>query len=145
MSDGLLRGLMGLGFIGNLKGAGTAASLATVVLAWFLPQQSLLPVAIACTLLGLACCAPVVGRFGQKDPGWFVWDELCGMMISVLAAPKSFLYYAAAFALFRLFDIWKPGPIRWLETSTGATSIMNDDLAAGVLTASILFAFLKFV
>ena len=79
--------------------------------------------------------------FGKKDDGRIVIDEVAGQLLSLaplLALPfasghaRSALWLLGGFALFRLFDIWKPYPIRRLETLPGASGIMADDLAAGV-------------
>ena len=64
------------------------------------------------------------------------------MLLSVLWLPKSLPFYAAAFFLFRLFDIWKPWPIRWIQASPHATSIMWDDLLAGVFANIFIHGFL---
>ena len=53
--------------------------------------------------------------------------------------PAEFLFVAAAFLLFRLFDIWKPGPIRWLERNLGGSQgVMADDVLAGLAAAAVL-------
>ena len=56
------------------------------------------------------------------------------------AAPAGWAWVLAGFLLFRLFDIWKPWPIRWLDRRIkGGLGIMLDDLAAGVLTWLVLW------
>jgi len=68
-----------------------------------------------------------------KDSGHIVIDEFCGYLISVLFIPKSIYYLIAAFVLFRIFDIFKPPPIRWIEkTVPGGAGIMLDDVLAGI-------------
>ncbi len=58
---------------------------------------------------------------------------------SVSQIPNWGAWALAAFALFRLFDIWKPGPIGWSDKKlTGGTGIMMDDVLAGILTTAIL-------
>lgn len=77
---------------------------------------------------------------GRKDPGLVVVDEVLGQWVTLLGAPaRSWKVYAAAFALFRLFDIWKPWPVRNLERIPAGTGIVADDLAAGVYGALILY------
>ena len=74
-----------------------------------------------------------------EDPGMVVIDEVLGQWLTLLGAGtlnwKTFL---AAFLLFRLFDIWKPWPIRRLENLPEGTGIVVDDLGAGVYGAIVL-------
>jgi phosphatidylglycerophosphatase A len=76
-----------------------------------------------------------------EDPGMVVIDEVLGQWVALLGATtlnaKSFL---AAFLLFRLFDIWKPWPIRRFENLPAGAGIVADDLAAGLFAAIVLFA-----
>lgn len=68
-----------------------------------------------------------------KDSGHIVIDEFCGYLVSVLFLPKTIGCLFAAFVLFRLFDIFKPPPIRWIErTVPGGAGIMLDDVMAGL-------------
>ncbi len=75
-----------------------------------------------------------------KDPGLVVVDEVLGQWIA-LAGARSFNWkaYAAAFILFRLFDIWKPPPVRQLEALPGGLGINADDVAAGIYAAFVSF------
>jgi phosphatidylglycerophosphatase A len=76
----------------------------------------------------------------REDPGLVVVDEVLGQWVTLLGATalnwKAFL---AAFLLFRLFDIWKPWPVRRLEDLPEGTGIVVDDLGAGVYAAIILY------
>jgi phosphatidylglycerophosphatase A len=77
----------------------------------------------------------------HDDPGWIVIDEIAGQLIALLALHTlSLLGVTSAFALFRLFDITKPGPIGWADRQGGAAGIMADDLLAGLAAAAILLA-----
>ena len=59
-------------------------------------------------------------------------DEEAGYLLTMLSAPAGWVWIVAGFALFRLFDIWKPWPIGWLDRHVGGGfGIMLDDLAAG--------------
>jgi phosphatidylglycerophosphatase A len=77
---------------------------------------------------------------GEADPGWVVIDEVAGMWLTMLplAAP-SWLGLALAFALFRLLDITKPGPIGALDRWHGTAGVMCDDIAAGLVGAVFLW------
>jgi len=76
--------------------------------------------------------------FGE-DSGRIVIDEFTGFVISVFSLPLTAGYLAAAFFLFRFFDILKPSPIRNIERAVGGgLGVMLDDAAAGVMTNLLL-------
>ena len=146
----LLRGVTlcacGFGIGYSPKAPGTLASAAVVPFLLLLgsaglPAQLLLAVLI--TGLGVPICAIAARQMGKKDPGAIVWDEFAGMAWAVVglpdpdSAPYGWVWYVAAFLLFRLFDIWKPG-LRALEKLPGGWGIMADDVAAGLFAAIIL-------
>jgi phosphatidylglycerophosphatase A len=75
-----------------------------------------------------------------KDPQIVVVDEVLGQWISLAGARTlNWKSYLAAFALFRLFDIWKPPPVRQLEALPGGLGINLDDVMAGAYAALVLF------
>lgn len=75
------------------------------------------------------------------DPGWVVIDEFAGQWLAMLPlAHPSLAGCAAAFALFRLFDIAKPGPVGWLDRQRGAWAIIGDDMVAGAIAACCIGA-----
>jgi phosphatidylglycerophosphatase A len=77
----------------------------------------------------------------RKDPGIVVVDEVIGQWIALAAAqPFNWISCLAAFLLFRLFDIWKPPPVRQLEALPEGLGINADDVMAGVYAALVLFA-----
>lgn len=77
----------------------------------------------------------------RGDPGWVVIDEIAGQWITLLGlahpTPAGLL---SAFAVFRLLDIVKPGPVGWADRQHGAAGVMADDLIAGALGVGILWA-----
>ncbi len=92
--------------------------------------------------LGWWAAGAVAKTSGVRDPGAVVIDEVAGQWLVLLAAPLDPLAWALAFLLFRIFDIWKPWPVRWVDQHVeGGFGIMLDDvLAAGyaVLALSAL-------
>ena len=83
---------------------------------------------------------------GRKDPQIVVIDEVLGAWVAFAAAPVVNLNWCfAAFLLFRLFDIWKPWPIRRLESLPGGIGIMSDDLLAGAYAAIVIIAVSRLV
>jgi len=92
--------------------------------------------------LGVWLCGRTARDFGVPDHPAIVWDEIVGMLIALApaAAAGGWAWVAAGFLLFRLFDIWKPFPIRWLDRRVhGGLGIMLDDVAAGVAAALVLW------
>jgi phosphatidylglycerophosphatase A len=133
-----VRFLATFAYVGEFPaGPGTAASLVAVVIAWY--GYAALPWMVAgFTLIGFLTAFPAASVFGSKDPSRFVLDEVCGMMLSLLWLPKTLPCFAAAFVLFRFFDILKPWPVSRLDRMKHPSGIMWDDLAAGLLSNSIL-------
>ena len=87
-------------------------------------------------LSGFWICGAGARRLGVHDHPAIVWDEIAGMMITMLAAPRGLRWAVLAFALFRLFDIVKPWPIRVIDHGMrGGAGIMLDDVMAGFLAA----------
>jgi phosphatidylglycerophosphatase A len=96
-----------------------------------------LPVYLVLTaLLGLAgiwLCGYTARALGVHDHGGIVWDEIVGLLITLIAVPPDWRWLLAGFLLFRLFDILKPWPIRWLDRRVGGGfGIMIDDVLAGL-------------
>ncbi len=97
-------------------------------------------VAAVC-LAGVWLCGESARRLGQHDHPGIVWDEIAGYLLAMLAAPPGWPWIVAGFCLFRLFDIWKPWPIRDLDHGlSGGTGIMLDDLVAGGYAAAVMLA-----
>ena len=128
----------GIGYIPKLPG--TAASLAGAGVCWLLrssPAAQVIGCAVAAGL-GLWSAGPTARAIGQKDPSVIVIDEVAGMMLTLALLPAGWRTYLAGFLLFRLLDIWKPGPIRRLEQLPGSLGIMADDPAAGAAANLII-------
>jgi len=127
------------------RAPGTFGSLLGVVvyLAW---AHSLRPVeyaglVAALFLAGIWLCARAERALGVHDSPAIVWDEIVGQLCALSVVRPGWLWIVLAFALFRLFDIWKPFPIGWLNRRvTGGLGIMADDLAAGLAAAIVLEA-----
>lgn len=124
-------------------GPGTAGAAAALLLALLFRWSPLgIAVAAACALLPAVWASGVEARnSGREDPGHVVVDEVVGQWITLAAAPVlEWKWCLAAFLLFRLFDIWKPAPVRQLEALPGGVGIMADDVMAGLYGALVLAA-----
>ena len=132
--------LFGIGYARHAPG--TIASAVAMPLAWLIGWNGGRFAILACGLLALAIGAWATElyatRTGSTDPKECVIDELAGQWIACAFAPMSLLAYVAAFALFRLFDIWKPWPIRHAERLHGGIGIMADDVVAALMAGAVL-------
>ena len=98
-------------------------------------------------ILAIALAGPAVWAAGAveresgiHDPGFVVVDEVIGQWIALAGMARwDVLGVCAAFVLFRLFDIWKPFPVRQLERLPGGAGINADDVMAGIYVALVLW------
>ena len=75
----------------------------------------------------------------QKDPKQVVVDEICGMAVALFTLPFTPVFIIGGFALFRVFDILKPFPIRWVDKKVpGGLGIILDDIIAGMFANGLL-------
>lgn len=138
--------------VGYLRPApGTWGSLAAVILGFVLAKlggpwlfAAALAASIALAFWSISDLISNLGEPGPHDPSWVVIDEVAGQWIALLpvvlgAASRGveperlWPGWIAAFLLFRLFDVWKPGPVGWADRRHGATGVVLDDLFAGLL------------
>ncbi|HEV2646007.1 MAG TPA: phosphatidylglycerophosphatase A [Acidobacteriaceae bacterium] len=89
--------------------------------------------AVVVTLVGIRAATIVAREAGREDPGFVVVDEVAGQWIALIGVQADWRHALLGLLLFRVFDIWKPWPIRRLEALPEGTGIMLDDVAAGVL------------
>ena len=145
--------------IGKIKFApGTIASLITCLLfLLFLNFFNIVNLFFATLLIALYSFIAINNSFDSfdtNDPQEIVIDEVVGQMLPLLAipiyetlyiAPKTY-YCIVAFLLFRLFDIWKPFPINYIDENTeGSFGIMFDDILAGIYTIITLIIIFFFI
>lgn len=134
------------------KAPGTVASLAALLVALpFMRRKRVLATGAVVASVAGWWAADQAGD--GEDHGWIVIDEVAGMWISLLACTASkptedtssqespFIWSLVAFALFRLFDIRKPGPVGVLDRRHDALGIMGDDIVAGIMAAGCIKTF----
>ncbi|HEV8266640.1 MAG TPA: phosphatidylglycerophosphatase A [Thermoanaerobaculia bacterium] len=148
----LLATWFGAGFLPIAPG--TWGSLAAIPLAYLLyAALGLYGVAVfvaLCSVVGVFVSGRVARNRGIEDPSEVVIDEVAGQTIALLGVfafcPMSLSSWitwgmtALAFFLFRLFDVWKPGPIGRLERLPGGFGIMADDLLSGLVVCVLVGA-----
>ncbi|RDS83013.1 phosphatidylglycerophosphatase A [Dyella monticola] len=126
---------------------GTFGSLAAI-LPWLLLRHLSLPlngvVIVIGFIIGVRACDVAGRRLGVDDHRSLVWDEFIGQWIALLPALVApWWAVAIGFLLFRLFDVWKPWPIRYLDRHLkGGLGVMVDDVVAGCFAALMLAALL---
>jgi phosphatidylglycerophosphatase A len=146
-----------LGLGDRLPAPGTTAGSLPAIIGWWMamaflphPQARLaatLVGAVTVLVIGIWASAVEAGRRGAEDPGPVVIDEVAGQwltMVPVLLLLENQtrgnlgLAAVAGFFLFRLFDVWKPWPVRVFEALPGGIGIMADDVAAAGYSAAVL-------
>ncbi len=124
------------------KAPGTFGTLPGVLLYLLLaglPLAPYLAVTAALLLIGIPLCGRAARTLGEKDPPSVVWDEIVGYLITMIAIAPSWPVVVAGFAAFRLFDIWKPWPIGWIDRRVGGgLGIMLDDVVAALMALGLM-------
>ena len=121
--------------------AGTVAAIPVYLLLQPLAAPFYLAIVVLLALAGIAICGQAASRLGVHDHPGIVWDEIVGYLLCMTGAPSGWVWVAAGFVLFRLFDILKPWPVGMLDRRVqGGLGVMLDDLAAGVLALALLQA-----
>ena len=121
------------------KAPGTMGSLAALPILWFMqPFQMNVwfgAFILATFLFGIYICDLTSKNLGVHDHGGIVWDEFVGIWLTFWFIPLNITTIIIGFLLFRLFDIWKPFPISWLDKKVdGGLGIMVDDILAGIFS-----------
>jgi phosphatidylglycerophosphatase A len=121
---------------------GTWGTVIAIPLYLLVAHTSLLIYSIITLIIivaGIWICDVAEKASGVRDHSGIVWDEIAGFFVTMLAAPKGIIWIAIGFILFRIFDVWKPQPIRWVDQHVdGGLGIMVDDIIAAVYAWIIL-------
>lgn len=142
----------GVGFGSGLapKAPGTFGSAFALLFIPFYMWIGMIPSVIVITLMsliGIYICGRTADIMGVHDDGRIVWDEFAGQSITFLPliyiGQLSWVWLLVGFGLFRLFDVWKPWPIRVVDRQVhGGFGIMLDDLIAGLWAAICIIIYL---
>jgi phosphatidylglycerophosphatase A len=129
------------------KAPGTAGSIAAIIIAVAVhryidaPGSAFGILAVLIAMPGIWAADVVAQQSGTHDPQIVVVDEVVGQWVTLAGATQlNWKSWLIALVLFRLFDMWKPWPIRKLEKLPGGVGIVVDDVLAGVYAAVVLFA-----
>lgn len=115
---------------------GTWGTLAAIPLYLLINSQTAatyLIITILAFIAGIWICHKVSTDLGLNDYSGIVWDEIVGYLLTMYKAPFDIKWMIIGFLLFRLFDIWKPQPIRYIEQNiNGGLGVMLDDILAAI-------------
>lgn len=118
---------------------GTLVALPLFLLMLPLPLPTYLAVVAVMFIAGIKICDIAGKALGIHDHGGIVWDEIVAMLLVLAFTQHSWLWMGTAFGLFRLFDIWKPFPIRQCDARLkGGFGVMFDDLLAAFYAIATL-------
>ncbi|MEK5752937.1 phosphatidylglycerophosphatase A [Acinetobacter variabilis] len=140
----------GSGLIPKAPGTfGSAFALLFVPIWLAIGLSASVMVMIIMSLIGIYICDKTAELMGVHDDGRIVWDEFAGQSITFLPliylAQMNWLWLLIGFALFRLFDVWKPWPIRVIDRQVGGGfGIMLDDIIAGLWAALCIWIYFYF-
>ena len=135
--------------IGLLRPApGTWGSLVAVLMWYFLEflHSSIYIILPAFIIFSFFVCSRAAQDSNSDDHSAIVIDEVAGMLVTLSFVSHGIMTYLCAFLLFRLFDIWKPWPISWVDQNIqGGLGILLDDLIAGFFAGGIIYGILILV
>ncbi len=126
--------------------AGTLVAVPLYLVLSDLPLWLYLVTVVGLFAIGVWLCELTSRDLGVHDHPGIVWDEIVGYLITMAGAPRGWLAMLAGFALFRLFDILKPYPIRQVDQRVGGgLGIMLDDVLAGIFALVCLQGIVRLV
>jgi phosphatidylglycerophosphatase A len=137
---------LGVGLIPIMPG--TVGSLWGPPLVWTLqaaaiPAWTYAAIALLVFLIGIPICTSTARQLGSPDPGAVVFDEIAAFPLVFAVTPVTLHSAVLGFVWFRVFDVWKPWPVRRAERLHGGLGIMLDDQVAAVYAALALWLTLK--
>ncbi|OGV31801.1 MAG: phosphatidylglycerophosphatase [Legionellales bacterium RIFCSPHIGHO2_12_FULL_35_11] len=130
----------GSGLITNAPGTwGTLAAIPLYLLLLNIPSSLYFLITVLLFMLGTVVSEKVTNDLGVEDYKGIVIDEIVGFLLVMFLVPFSLSSLFLGFILFRIFDIWKPWPIGWLDTKIkGGLGIMVDDVVAAIYASVLL-------
>ena len=142
LSDPILFLAFGFGSGLAKKAPGTFGTLAAIPIYWLFAQTGIVfysVLTVIVTVVGIWICGLAAEKLDEHDFGGIVWDEIAGYLITMWLVPFSWQAAALGFVLFRIFDIIKPWPIKWIDQKVyGGLGIMLDDVLAAVFAGALL-------
>ena len=136
-------------YVGRSRVAPGTMGSVVAFLTWYVFKPSIIdPLFLLITggifFIGIAVSTILIEEWNEKDPKAIVIDEWVGMWISLYLVPHDILWGLVAFALFRFFDIFKPGPVQSMDDMGDEIGVMMDDVVAGILACLVTQSLLYF-
>ena len=134
-------------FAGNIPFApGTFGTLIGIPICFLLSAIDI-QIAIICIIVFILAAIFIAHEaekiLKKKDPGAVVIDEIAGIVVALAGLPFNTIIVFAGFVIFRLLDIFKPFPIKYIEEKmSGGAGIVMDDVVAGIMTNAIMRIFI---
>lgn len=112
---------------------GTLAAIPVYLLFANMPWYLYAIATLMAFILGVSISTHISQELGEHDYSGIVWDEVIGYLITMFLAPPGMIWMLTGFILFRIFDIWKPQPIGWVDRRVkSGLGIMLDDVLAAI-------------
>lgn len=125
---------------------GTLVAIPVFLLMAPLGLWAYLAITLLLAIIGVWLCHVTARDLGVHDHSGIVWDEIVGYLVTMIAVPQTWQMIVLGFVLFRIFDIFKPWPIGWIDKRVqGGLGIMLDDVLAGIFAALVLQMLLQIV
>jgi len=102
-------------------------------------------ITLAVFFIGVWASTYLVEKYKEKDPEYIVIDEIAGYMVAMIGFAPTWQHLLIAFVLFRIFDIFKPPPIKMFEKLPSGLGVMADDIIAGIYTWLCLYLIVNFL
>ena len=138
-------------YIGRLPLApGTWCSFIAFLMWYFITSYNIegvfiLYASLVLFFIGVAVVTIHSESFDEEDPSEIVIDEWVGQWIALWLIPHSFIWGLVSFLFFRVFDIFKPGPVQLMDDIKSGTGIMMDDVIAGILALLVTQSLVYFI
>ncbi len=129
-------------FLGRLPIAPGTWGSAGALIGWYfllpyIDNSLFLLINLGLFFVGVVSANILIEVWDEEDPSAFVLDEWVGQWIALWLLPHSFVWGLVAFFWFRVFDIFKPGPVQLMDNMKTGAGVMLDDIVAGILALFI--------
>lgn len=137
----MLASFFGLGYLPKSPGTfGTLGGVLIWILMWNFPVWEYLIVVIFIVIISTLISHKAWHIYGKTDNQHIVIDEVAGFLVSMIGSSYTWYWGVFGFILFRIFDIFKPFPVRQAEDLYGGIGIVADDVVAGILAMMVMIA-----
>ena len=115
------------------------------ILRFWIAGNFILYASLILFFVGVAVSTIQAETLGEDDPSEIVIDEWVGQWLALWMLPHSFFWGLLAFGFFRIFDIFKPGPVQMMNDIKSGVGVMMDDVIAGILALFVTQSLIYFM